>query len=67
MPFLDKVLPRIDRVDRDRLSGILTTLARERDLLEKVFNLLGEGIVVTDREGRVSFANRSAVAKSRGC
>ncbi len=60
MPFLDKVLPRIDRVDRDRLSGILTTLARERDLLEKVFNLLGEGIVVTDREGRVSFANRSA-------
>jgi len=60
MPFLDKVLPRIDRVDRDRLTGILTTLARERDLLEKVFNLLGEGIVVTDREGRVTFSNRSA-------
>lgn len=60
MPFLDKVLPRIDRVDRDRLSGILTTLARERDLLGKVFNLIGEGIVVVDREGRVAFANRSA-------
>ena len=60
MPFLDKVLPRIDRVDRDRLGGILSTLARERDLLRKVFNLLGEGVVVTDRGGRVTFANRSA-------
>ena len=60
MPFLDKVLPRIDRVDRDRLGGMLTTLARERDLFRQVFNLLGEGIVVTDREGKVTFANRSA-------
>ena len=60
MPFLDKVLPRIDRVDRDRLGGMLTTLARERDLLRQVFNLLGEGVVVTDRAGRVTFANRAA-------
>lgn len=60
MPFLDKVLPLIDRVDRDRLTAILTALARERDLLEKVFNLIGEGIVVADREGRVTFANRAA-------
>lgn len=60
MPFLDKVLPRLDRLDRDRVHGILTALARERDLLEKVVNLLGEGVVVTDREGRVVFANRSA-------
>ena len=44
MPFLDKVLPLIDRVDRDRLAGILKALVHERDLLEKVFNLLGEGL-----------------------
>jgi signal transduction histidine kinase len=60
MPFLDKVLPLIDRVDRDRLAGILKALVHERDLLEKVFNLLGEGIVVADQRGKVTFANRAA-------
>jgi signal transduction histidine kinase len=57
---LDKVLPRLDRVDRDHLKGIIKDLAQERDFLEHVFNLLLEGIVVADREGKIRFANRAA-------
>ncbi|MCX6357488.1 MAG: ATP-binding protein [Candidatus Aureabacteria bacterium] len=60
MPFLDRVLPRLGRVDRDHLEEILKGLAHERDFLEKVFNLISEGIVVTDRTGKVIFANRAA-------
>lgn len=62
MPFLDKVLPRLDRVDRDRLEGILKAVAGERDFLEHLINLLGEGVVVTDRDGRITFVNRAAEA-----
>ncbi len=62
MPFLDKVLPRLGRVDRERLEGILRDLAEERDLLSRVLNLLSEGIVVIGREGRICFANRAAEA-----
>ena len=60
MPFLDRVLPRLDRVDRERVEGILKALAQERDFLDKVLNLLYEGIVVVDRDGRICFTNRAA-------
>jgi len=59
MPFLDKVLPKLDRLDRDRVEGILKTIAGERDFLEKILNLLSEGVVVTDTKGRITFANRA--------
>ncbi len=60
MPFLDKLLQKIDRVDLRRLENIVKALAKERDSLEKIFNLLVEGIIVTDKAGRVNFANRAA-------
>jgi len=62
MPFLDRVLPRLGRVDRERLEGILRSLAEERDFLNKVLNLLSEGIVVINRDGRICFTNRAAEA-----
>jgi PAS domain S-box-containing protein len=60
MPFLDKLLQRIDRIEPRRLEHIFRALAKERDLLEKIFNLLIEGIIVTDRTGRISYVNRRA-------
>jgi len=60
MPFLDRVLPRLDRVDRERIEGILKALGQERDFLDKVLNLLLEGVIVIDRDGRICFANRAA-------
>ncbi|MDD5557943.1 MAG: ATP-binding protein [bacterium] len=62
MPFLDRLLPRLDRIDRDRLEGIIRDLAREREFLRGVLDLLADGIVVTDREGRIRLANRAAGA-----
>jgi len=60
MPFLDRVLPRLDRVDRERIEGILKALGQERDFLDKVLNLLLEGVIAIDRDGRICFANRAA-------
>lgn len=60
MPFLDRVLPRLDRVDRGHLKGIIMDLVKERDFLERVMQIIDEGVVVTDRDGRIRFANRAA-------
>lgn len=62
MPFLDKVLPRLARVDRERVEGILKGLAEERDSLDGILNLLSDGIVAIDRDGRICFANDAAEA-----
>ncbi|MEJ2744763.1 MAG: ATP-binding protein [bacterium] len=60
MPFLDRVLPRLARVDRERVEGILKRLAEERDSLDGVLNLLSDGIVVIDRDGKICFVNDAA-------
>ena len=60
MPFLDKVLPRLARVDRERVEGILKGIAEERDTLDGILNLLSDGIVVIGRDGKICFVNDAA-------
>jgi PAS domain S-box-containing protein len=59
---LDKVLPRLARVDRERVERILKGLAEERDSLDGILNLLSDGIVVIDRDGKIRFVNQAAEA-----
>lgn len=59
--FLDKVLGRLTRLDADDVRALLRRLAEERSLLETVFNIVEDGIVVTDPEGRVLYLNQGAV------
>ena len=57
---LDRVLGRIDNLDTINLTNLAKKLARERSLLETVFNAALEGIMVIDDEGVVEFANSAA-------
>lgn len=57
---LDRVLGRIDNLDTINLTNLAKKLARERGLLETVFNAALEGILVIDDDGVVEFANSSA-------
>lgn len=58
--FLDKVLNRLNRLDREGLQSVVQRLQRERSLLETLFNTIEDGIVVLDHEGRVAYLNQAA-------
>ncbi len=57
---LDKVLGRLDQLDETNLHNLVQRLARERALLEAVFNTLQEGVLVVDAEGGIDYANDAA-------
>ena len=59
---LDRILGRLDGLDPANLTILVQRLARERDLLETVFDTVREGVLVTDSHGVVLYANRSGAA-----
>ena len=57
---LDNVLGRLDDLDPQNLTILVQRLARERRLLETVFNTIREGILVIGHGGVIEYANASA-------
>lgn len=59
---LDRILGRLDDLDSGNLTILVQRLARERELLETVFNVIQEGIIVINRSGIVEYSNAAANA-----
>ncbi len=59
--FLDKILGQLDQLDNTNLTILVQRLARERLLLETVFNIMKEGMIVLGQEGSIHYANLSAM------
>jgi PAS domain S-box-containing protein len=57
---LENVLGRVDDLDQQNLAILVQRLARERRLLETVFNTIREGILVIGRGGVINYANAAA-------
>jgi len=57
---LDKLLDRIDRLDAAGLQTLVQRLARERAMLDTVFNTLQEGVLVISTDGEIDYANDAA-------
>ena len=57
--FLDKVLGRIGRLDKEGLQTVVQRLARERAFLETLFNTIEDGVLVLDEEGRIVYLNQA--------
>ena len=57
--FLDKVLGRLGRLDTEGLQTVVQRLARERSLLETLFNAIEDGVLVVDESGRVLYFNQA--------
>ncbi|MDD3180324.1 MAG: ATP-binding protein [Opitutaceae bacterium] len=57
---LDRVLGRLDQLDEVNLHNLVQRLARERAVLEAVFDTLQEGVLVINAEGAIEYANESA-------
>jgi len=59
--FLDKVLGRIGRLDKEGLQTVVQRLARERSFLETLFNTIEDGVLVLDEDGHVLYCNQAIV------
>jgi PAS domain S-box-containing protein len=57
--FLDKVLGRLGRLDAEGLQTVVQRLARERSLLETLFNTIEDGVLVVDETGCVVYFNQA--------
>jgi two-component system, sporulation sensor kinase E len=57
--FLGKVLDRINRLDSEGLQTVVQRLARERSVLETLFNTIEDGVLVVDEEGRILYFNQA--------
>jgi PAS domain S-box-containing protein len=57
--FLDKVLGRLGRLDTEGLQTVVQRLARERALLETLFNTIEDGVLVVDETGCVVYFNQA--------
>lgn len=58
--FIDRILQKIDKIDRSNLQHYLLDLAKEKDFLNEVLDGMPEGVLVIDREERITLANQSA-------
>ncbi len=55
---LDKVLGKLEDLDEVNLSNLVQRLARERKLLETVFDVMRDGILVLDGAGIINYSNQ---------
>ncbi len=58
--FLDRVLGRLPRLDKEGLQTVVERLAHEHAFLETLFNTIEDGVLVVDAEGGVAYFNEAA-------
>ncbi len=58
--FLDRLIERVDKIDPRSLQTHFLRLAREKGLLETIFQSIQEGVLVVDADGCLMYANRAA-------
>lgn len=55
--FISKVLGNLDRLDRNGIETFVKKLARERSLLDTLFHVIEDGVLVLDAEGKAIYLN----------
>ncbi|MDO9541681.1 MAG: ATP-binding protein, partial [Kiritimatiellia bacterium] len=60
--FLDKIIEKLGKLDPQNLQAQFLRLWQEKGLLEAVFNVLRDGIIVLDAHGCIAYVNSTAAA-----
>lgn len=60
--FIDKFVDHLDKVNPQEVQSYVLRIVQEMGFLSKVFDALREGVIVTDRESRISYINEAACA-----
>lgn len=58
--FLNRLLARAEKVDKEQIVDYMVEIAQERDLLVLIFNSMIEGMIVIDEDENVVLINQSA-------
>lgn len=58
--FLDRILARIDRIDPQNLQTHFLDLAREKGLMEAIFQAIREGVIVLNSAGLITYVNKAS-------
>jgi two-component system, sporulation sensor kinase E len=58
--FIEKLIGRMDRLDPQSVSTIVSRLVEEKGFLESVFNALDEGVLVLGADYKALYFNRAA-------
>ena len=58
---ISRILGRVEDLDAANLAILVKRLARERGLLEMLFDTIDEGLIIIDDEGTVDYANRAGM------
>ncbi|MFO7869923.1 MAG: PAS domain-containing protein, partial [Kiritimatiellia bacterium] len=58
--FLGKLIERLDKIGPENLQTHFLHLARERGLLETIFQSIREGVIVIDGSGLITYSNLAA-------
>jgi signal transduction histidine kinase len=61
IPFVHKLLSRLDKVDRDSVSSYVRGLADRKTVYEEILNQLEDAVLVIDGDGALQYANRQAL------
>lgn len=58
--MIDRLLDRLDRLEPEELQRLVLKIVQEKGFLEKVFEVLREGVVVTGALGAIHYINQAA-------
>lgn len=59
---IDKIVSRLDTLDKEELRSVFMRLASDKGLLQDVFDALRDGLILFDNQGHARFANKAAAA-----
>ncbi len=60
IPFALKVLSRLDKIDKASVESYIKDLACEQSLYQEILDEINEGLLLIDRDGKITYANRQA-------
>lgn len=58
--ILDRLIDRLDKLEPEEIQSLALKAVQEKGFLERVFDVLREGIVVAGTKGRVHYINQAA-------
>jgi two-component system, sporulation sensor kinase E len=58
--MIDRLLDRLDRLEPEEIQRLVLKIVQEKGFLEKVFEVLREGVVVTGAKGAIHYLNQAA-------
>jgi len=58
--ILDKLIDRLDKLEPEEIQSLVLKTVEEKGFLERVFDVIQDGIIVTGEKGRIHYINHTA-------